>query len=101
MSDPVAHDPAFDAAVKLHQAGKFDRAARAYRQILEKNPAHPDVLHLLGVTELQAGRSAEAVELISRAIAVRPNVGVYHLNLAAALRAQRRIDDAIAEAEKA
>jgi predicted O-linked N-acetylglucosamine transferase (SPINDLY family) len=101
MSDPGAQNPALDAAVKLHQAGKIDRAARAYRQILDADPDDPNALHLLGVTELQSGHYAEAVELIAQAIARQPNTGAYHLHHAAALRALRRIDDSIAEAEKA
>ena len=35
------------------------------------------------------------------AIELQPNVGTFHLNLASAYQSQRRIDDAIAEAEKA
>jgi predicted O-linked N-acetylglucosamine transferase (SPINDLY family) len=103
MSEPVVSDPAspLDAAVKLHQAGKVDRAAKAYREILEQQPNHSNALHLLGVTELQLGHFAEAVDLISRAIAAQPNTGVYHVNLAAALRAVGRIDDAIEHAERA
>ena len=100
-SGDVAKDPVLDAAVKLHQAGQIERAARAYRQILDANPNDPNALHLLGVTELQSGHFPEAVDLISRALARQPNTGAYHLHLAAALRALRRIDDAIAEAEKA
>src|SRR4051812_15386412 len=100
MTDPVVQDEALAAAVKLHQAGKLDRAARAYRQNLAQQPEHANALHLLGVTELQSGRFEEAVERISKAIAIQPNIGVYHINLAAALRALLRIDDAIAEAEK-
>ena len=100
-SGDVARDPALDAAVKLHQAGKIDRAARAYRQILDANPDNPHALHLLGVTELQSGHFAEAIDLISRAIARQPNTGAFHLHRAAALRAMRRTDDAIADAERA
>ena len=100
MTD-TPHDPALDGALKLHQAGRIDRAARAYREILEQRPDHAHALHLLGVAELQLGHPDRAAELIARAIARQPNTGVFHLNHAAALRALRRIDDAIAEAEKA
>src|SRR2546429_7188896 len=92
---------ALDAAVQLHQSGRIEEAAGAYRHILETSPDNPNANHLLGVTALQSGRLDEAVQLIGRAIEIQPNVGVYHLNLALALRAQRKIDDAIAEAEKA
>lgn len=96
-----AGDATLDAAVQMHRAGKVERAAKAYREILQRDPQNPNALHLLGVTELQAGHFEEAVDLISGAVAVQPNTGVYHVNLAAALRSLRRIDEAIAEAEKA
>jgi len=35
--------------VRLHQAGKLDEAEKAYKEFLEQNPDHPDILHLLGV----------------------------------------------------
>ena len=90
-----------DEAVALHQSGRIDAAADAYRRILEQSPDDPNALHLLGVATLQSGQAEEAVRLITRAIEVRPNVGLYHLNLATALRSLRRIDQSIAEAEKA
>lgn len=98
---PTTSSNPLDAAVALHQSGQINAAADAYRRILEQSPDDSNALHLLGVTSLQSGKPEQAVELIRRAIDVRPNVGVYHLNLAAALRALRRIDEAIAEAEKA
>jgi predicted O-linked N-acetylglucosamine transferase (SPINDLY family) len=97
----AVQDPELAAAVQLHEAGRIAEAAQRYRAILQQRPDDANALHLLGVSELQLERPAEAEQLIARAIAAEPNQAVYHLNHAAALRALRRIDDAIAEAEKA
>src|SRR5205823_3081624 len=85
----------------LHQSGQIAPAAAAYCRLLEANPDDPNALHLLGVTCLQTAQPDEAARLIGRAIALQPNVGTFHLNLAWAYHALRRIDDTIAEAEKA
>ena len=99
MSDP--HRPTLDAAVKLHQSGQVAQAAEAYRAILHAQPDNPHALHLLGVTMIQTARAAQASPLIERAIAIQPNTAAFHLNLASAYLAQRRIDDCIEHAEKA
>jgi protein O-GlcNAc transferase len=99
-SAPASSSP-LQAAVELHQGGQVAKAASAYRRILEAEPNHPQALHLLGVTFIQAARPGQGVELIERAIALLPNVAIFHLNLASAYQALRRIDDAIGEAEKA
>jgi predicted O-linked N-acetylglucosamine transferase (SPINDLY family) len=90
-----------DEAVKLHQAGRIADAAAAYRRVLESSPRDPNALHLLGVTAMQSGRLEEAAKLIGQAIEIQPNVGTYHLNLAIVMRMRHRVDDAIAESEKA
>lgn len=100
MSEPT-DATSLPAAVALHQSGQIDQAAEAYRRILESDPDHPDALHLLGVTLIQRGQSDQAVALIERAIARRPNIGIYHANLASAFQSLRRHDDAIAHADKA
>ena len=100
MSDPQS-SPTLNSAVALHQSGKLEAAARAYRRILEQRPEEPHALHLLGVVHVQRAEPDEGATLIEQAISLQPNVGTYHLNLAWAYRAMRRVDDAIAEAEKA
>jgi tetratricopeptide (TPR) repeat protein len=76
-----------EAALTLHQQGALDKAARAYQGLLAADPEDADVLHLLGVLRHQQGDHAGAVELICRAIALRPSVPAFHANLAEAYRA--------------
>ena len=81
-------------ALAHHQAGELDAAKRLYQQILRMDPSHADALHLIGVTAQQADRPQMAIDYIRRAIAVRPDAAEYHNNLAAALRADGRLQDA-------
>jgi tetratricopeptide (TPR) repeat protein len=83
-----------DRALGLHQNGRLDQASRIYRRLLEDDPDNADVLHLLGLTAHQQGDHARAVELIGRAIAVRPSIAVFHANLAEVYRALRQYERA-------
>ena len=84
-----------------HQAGRLAEAERCYRQVLAAAPNHPDALHLLGVIAYQVKQWQPAVELISRAIALRPDVPMYHNNLGNALRGAGERDAAAAQYERA
>jgi tetratricopeptide (TPR) repeat protein len=76
-----------NTAVRYHQGGELEQAARIYQAILARQADHADALHLLGVVALQQGSPQRAVELINRAIAVNPSVAAFHGNLAEAYRA--------------
>ena len=53
-----------------HQQGRLAQAEALYRRVLEKEPKHPDTLHLLGMVAYQAGQHERAAGLIGRAAAV-------------------------------
>ena len=89
------------AAVGQHQAGNHAEAERLYRQVLARDPAQPDALHLLGVLAYQVGRADTAVPLIQRAIENRPSAPTFHLNLGNALLALGQVDDAVASYRQA
>jgi Flp pilus assembly protein TadD len=72
-------------AVRLHQDGDLAQAEALYRRILEQRPDHPGALHLLGVLAHQQGHDDRAVDLIARAIALRPDQATYHSNHGVAL----------------
>ena len=55
-----------------------------------------DAIHNLGVLAQQAGRFDIAVDLIGRAIALRPNFPEAYSNLGNALKDQGQLDSAIA-----
>jgi len=92
----------FSVAVGHHQAGRLDEAERLYREILAAAPDHVDSLHLLGVVASQRGRHAEAIALIGRAIALRPQPAAeFHSNIGLAHRALGQPDQAIRHFERA
>lgn len=93
--------PRFSEAVTLFQAGQAVAAGRLCREILAREPAHADSLHLLGVIALQAGDAKTAADEIARAIAANPGAAAYHANLAFALTQLGRAVDAAAAAERA
>lgn len=89
-------DRAMQLAIENHKAGAFSKAEEIYRQVLLRQPNHPDALHLLGVICLQSSRPDAAIEFINRAIKANPGVAKYHNNLANALRSKGLLVQAIA-----
>src|ERR1700676_2402388 len=87
-------DAAMDLGMKHLQTNRPGEAEAIFRRVLSQQPNHPDALHMLGVLAYQFGRHQTAVELISRAIAVRP-LADYHGNLGLALAAQGKLLPAI------
>jgi tetratricopeptide (TPR) repeat protein len=83
------------AAMQLHQSGKLDSAERLYREVLSQEKDSADALHLLGVLQHQKGAHGQAVDLISKAIALRPSVPAFHANLAEAYRALGQLNRAV------
>ncbi|MBM3546553.1 MAG: tetratricopeptide repeat protein [Alphaproteobacteria bacterium] len=83
-----------EAAFKSHQAGQLEEAERSYRKLLRRDPLNPDGLHLLGLLVHQRGKSAEAEELIGRAIRRRPDATFFE-NLAAIQRSAGALDRAV------
>jgi tetratricopeptide (TPR) repeat protein len=81
-------------AIRDHQSGRLEQAARIYQGILARHADHADALHLLGVVALQKGNPQRAVELIRQAVAVNPTVAAFHCNLAEAYRAVGQLERA-------
>ena len=88
-------------ATKHHQHGRLAEAERIYVRILTKNPRQPDALHRLGILATRKGEAEVAVELLSRAVLLKPNVAEFYDDLGDALAALGRYDEAIAACRKA
>jgi predicted TPR repeat methyltransferase len=81
-TSPAAEPRAtLERAMDAHRAHDLDRAERLYREVLQRDPAHPDALHYLGVLCHQRDRSEEAVELVGRALEITPRHPDAHNNL--------------------
>ena len=88
-------------AVRHHIAGDLPKAEGIYQQILQTDPRHPIALHLLGVIANQEGKYDIAVDLITRALAIKPDYADAHCNLGGALNDLGKFDEAVASCHKA
>ena len=97
----VAIQESIDIAVQHHKAGRFPEAESIYQQILQTDPSQPVALHLLGVIAHQMGKNDIAVELITRAIAIKSDYVEAHSNLGNALQGLGKLDEAVVSYHKA
>jgi len=92
---------ALDLAVQHHTAGRLPEAENIYQQVLQADPGQPVALHLLGVTAFQVGKHGIAVDLITKALAVKPDFAEAHNNLGNAFKELGRLDEAAASYRQA
>lgn len=110
-SRPAKTSALLAQAVAHHRAGRLDRAAALYRQILAIDPGQPDALHLSGLICHARGDSGEGLRRIGAAIARAPrqagyrnSEGVVRLEMGdaagaeAAFRTALALDPGLAEA---
>jgi tetratricopeptide (TPR) repeat protein len=88
-------NPKLSTALELHRAGRYADAARCYHAQLARDPDDADALHLFGVMHHQCGHGSRAVELIVRAVALRPGAAAFHANLGEVYRNLGRHEEAI------
>src|SRR5580704_13336627 len=62
--------PAFRRARSVHDRGELDQAERLYAEILRRDPAHFDALHLLAMLNYQRGRNDTAAKLLRAALRI-------------------------------
>lgn len=101
---PATHvrpEDALKLAIGIHRAGGLDDAELLYGRILEVAPQQADATHFMGVLQHQRGRSAQAVELIRRSIALNPDVPDWHNNLGNVLLETGGVDAAADAYEEA
>jgi len=118
FEDAVA---AYDAALALHEGtdpsqwfiyyaraicferlGEWDRAEKDFRTALELNPEHPQVLNYLGYSMVeQQVKLDEALDMIERAVAARPDSGYIVDSLGWVLFRLGRYEEAVPQMERA
>jgi predicted O-linked N-acetylglucosamine transferase (SPINDLY family) len=91
----------FERASALHRAGNLAQAQVLYRQFLAMAPDHAGALHMLGMSEVQAGQVALGIGLIERSISLDPAQPQAHSTLGNALRLLRRPADALQSFDRA
>lgn len=87
-------------AVERHLNGDLNAASEVYCKVLQEQPEFADAWNLSGVLAHQLGQHDNGIEYISHAISLRDDVPAYYLNLATALMASRRAEQAEAVSRK-
>ena len=98
---PEAAQAKFLQAWALHQQGQVGPAWGLYQQVIAAAPRHFDALHLAGIIAAQARFYDQAVDLISRAVAVEPGNAAAHYNLGNILNDIGRHQEAVASYDRA
>jgi protein O-GlcNAc transferase len=88
-------------ALGLVQAGQWVEAEAICRHMLAVQPRYFHALHLLGIMELRRGRNAQAAEWLGLAVAVDAGQPQAFSNLAVALLAIKRPEEAYAHCRRA
>jgi len=100
----IAVEPDADAllqrAMADHQAGRLAEARRGYESVLaQRTDAFAE--HYLGVLDMQEQRPVEGERRMRAALALRDDLPDFQNNLGLCLRAQGRLEEAVAEYRKA
>ncbi len=72
-------------AFEYHQKGLAAEAAAAYQAVLAVDPNNANAFHLLGALANQLGQPERAIQLFRQAIAIDPQVTIFHFNLGTVL----------------
>lgn len=83
LSDRLREETAaqLQNAGRLHSHGQLAQAAAIYREIISRDAAQPDALHLLGVALTQSGEHARGIEYIRQSLRVNSAQPVAYANL--------------------
>jgi tetratricopeptide (TPR) repeat protein len=100
-SGPAAVQALCQEGLALHNMGRLAEARQRYERALRLDPTNFNALYLLGAVFFQTGQPEMAVPLVTRAIAVAPNVPGPHGVLGAALQALGRHAEALAVFDQA
>ena len=82
------------SAVQLHRDGHWEAARKLYEQALSQDPRDATTLNLLGVLYCQTGQDAVGIKCLRQSIAIAPRNVDSHFNLAKALHAQHKYEEA-------
>ena len=92
----------YSRAVAHERSGTWDKAEADFRKALELNPDQPQVLNYLGYSFVDRGENFdEALDMIERAVAARPDAGYIIDSLAWAYFRLGRYADALPQMERA
>jgi tetratricopeptide (TPR) repeat protein len=93
--DPSNRKARFDEVIELVREGRFGRAEKRCRDMLERHPRDVNILGLLGAVFVKLQRYAEAEQTLRRTIELAPTFAKPHEDLGYVLLEQRRADEAV------
>ena len=100
--DPSHWSLYFSRGITLERSDRWEEAEADFRRALDLQPDQPQVLNYLGYSYVEKGENMdEALDMIERAVAIRPNSGYIVDSLAWALYKLGRYDEAIGPMERA
>jgi len=73
-----------ELALVYSQNGQFDDAAGVAKQLADALPDNPAALNAFGAAELNAGRHAQALQPLEKAVKLAPQSALFRINLARA-----------------
>jgi tetratricopeptide (TPR) repeat protein len=91
----------FDAALRAHQSGRLQEAAKLYEHVLNYDRGNLNALSNLGLVLGEMNQNGRAEELLRQAIAQAPGYLNAHINLSVVLHAQQKFEEAIVCCEAA
>ena len=97
----VALQVRLEQALVLHQQGKLADAERVYLEVLQQQPHNFRALHLLGCIARQTRHLERAIELIGKAIALKPDYAEAYIDRGNALLELKRPTEALESYDKA
>jgi tetratricopeptide (TPR) repeat protein len=101
QADMAGLAEALQRAGALYRAGEWDGAERLCVSILKLYPQQLDAIGLLGIIAAQTQRAPQALDLLGRVAAARPDDPSAQNNYANVLKLFKRFDEALAGYERA
>jgi hypothetical protein len=81
-------------ALRAQRSGRGSEAAECYRRVLAADPSNFDANHMLALIEYEYGRYDASIQLLRRAIELRPDLGMARHNLRL-LESMPQIEDGV------
>lgn len=88
-------------ALAAHQAGDLSTATQGYHRVLQQDPNQAEAWHYLGLVAYQEQRPTQAIELMGKALALRPSEALFHYNQGKAYQQAADLAAAIAAYQQA
>ncbi len=99
LLQPADLEPHLSAGQLLEKQGRFEDAAKEYRQALALDAISTDAMTGLANAYMRGHQLQQAEEILRKQATLHPNDGVIHNQLGRILAAEGKKDDAIAELE--